>query len=457
MNKKQYEEILNILSSTGSDFSEIFYEDEISKTYIMTNSILDDIAIKTKKGIGFRILKDGDVYYSSSNDLAYFNLKKIAENLSLNLEEKTNKKISLKKLKIEKQNIKIKHSEMTDERKKDLLKSLDQKIRSYSKYISQVSLYFVENDRNITIANSEEKFIQSESTLTRFICQIYTEKNGVKEKNFVDKAVGKGYEILDEIDLEKLCLESAKIAVEKLDAETFKGGKLPVILCPGFGAVIFHEACGHGLEATSVAPKLSVFTNDLNKKIANKKVTLIDDGTMEGYWGSNIIDDEGNYTNKNILIEKGILKNFLVDKVNSEKMNIKENGCGRRESYLYPPTSRMSNTYLLPGNDSIEDMIKSIDNGVYCEKMSGGSVNTSTGEFNFAVDSAFLIENGKMTKRIKGITLIGTSKEILKNVEMVSDDLVISGGYCGSKSGMIPVTIGQPTIKVSEILVGGME
>ena len=138
-------------------------------------------------------------------------------------------------------------------------------------------------------------------------------------------------------------------------------------------------------------------------------------------------------------------------------MNLPSNGCGRRENYTYPPTSRMSNTYLAPGTDKIDDMIKSIELGVYCTKMSGGSVNTSTGEFNVAVDSAFLIENGKITKRIKGITLIGTSKEILKNVEMVSDDLLISGGYCGSKSGTIPVTIGQPTIKVSKMLVGGKE
>ena len=316
---------------------------------------------------------------------------------------------------------------------------------------------FVEEDRNITIANSEKKFIKSRRVNTRFICQVYTSKDGVKEKSFVDQAVGKGYEFLDEINIEELALNCARIAVEKLDAEDFKGGELPVILCPGFGAVIFHEACGHGLEATSVAPKISVFSENLNEIVASPKVTLVDDGTMEGLWGSNCIDDEGYPTNRNILIENGKLKTFLVDKINSKKMNHPYNGCGRRQDYNYPPTSRMSNTYLMPGKDKVEDMIKSIDLGVFCEKMSGGSVNPGTGEFNFAVDSAFLIENGKLTKRIKGITLIGTSKEILKNVEMVSDDLLISGGYCGSKSGMIPVTIGEPTIKVSKILVGGKE
>ena len=288
------------------------------------------------------------------------------------------------------------------------------------------------------------------------MCTVYAEEKDKKEREFTDYAKRCGYEILEE-DLLSRSIATAKIAIEKLDAENFKGGELPVIIAPGFGAVIFHEACGHGLEATSVAPKTSVFANDLGKKIASDKVTLIDDGTIPNAWGSNFIDDEGNTTQKNILIENGILKSFLVDELHQNKMNLLSNGCGRRENYTYAPTSRMSNTYLKPGNDTIEDMLKGITLGVYCEKMSGGTVNPATGDFNFAVDTAKLIENGKVTKRIKGITLIGNSKDILKNVEMVSSDLELGAGYCGSKSGMICVTIGQPTIKVSKILVGGKE
>ena len=266
-----------------------------------------------------------------------------------------------------------------------------------------------------------------------------------------------GYEFLEGWNLEKQIHKTANTAVEKLDAVDFKGGKMPVVMAPGFGAVIFNEACGHGLEATSVAPHLSVFSDDYGKMVATSKVTLIDDGTISGAWGSSLVDDEGRNTEKNILIEDGVLKTFLVDSFHSEQMHMDPNGCGRRESYRYAPTSRMSNTYLAIGKDKIEDMIQSIDYGVYCEKMSGGSVNPATGDFNFAVDTARLIENGKVKHLLKGITLIGNSKDILKNVEMVSDDLTLSAGFCGSKSGMIPVTIGQPTIKVSSILVGGKE
>ena len=263
--------------------------------------------------------------------------------------------------------------------------------------------------------------------------------------------------IIHEKYIEKESLEVARSNIEKLSAKEFKGGEMPVVIGPGFGAVIFHEACGHGLEATSVAPKLSIFTNQIGKKVGSDKVTLIDDPTIEGEWGSNYIDDEGETSSKNVLIENGILKNYLIDKYSVEQMNMSSNGCGKRESYEYAPTSRMSNTYLAPGNDKFEDMIKSIKHGVYCKKLSGGQVNTTTGDFNFGVEAAYAIEDGKITDRIKGVTLIGNGKDILNKVEMVSDDLVLETGYCGSKSGTIPVTCGQPSIKVSNILVGGKE
>jgi TldD protein len=264
-------------------------------------------------------------------------------------------------------------------------------------------------------------------------------------------------EFLDDFDIEKESLEVAKSNIEELTAKEFKGGEMPVIIGPGFGAVIFHEACGHGLEATSVAPKLSIFTDLENKKVGTEKVTLIDDGTLNGEWGSNVIDDEGEKTEKNILIENGILTNYLIDRYSAIQMNNKSNGCGRRESYEYAPTSRMSNTYLSPGKDSFEDMLKSIKYGIYCKKLSGGQVNTTTGDFNFGVDAAYEIKNGKIGDRIKGVTLIGNGKDILNQVEMVGNDLMLGDGYCGSKSGMVPVTCGQPTIKISKILVGGKE
>ena len=230
---------------------------------------------------------------------------------------------------------------------------------------------------------------------------------------------------------------------------------MPVIIAPGFGAVIFHEACGHGLEATSIAPHISVFSDDLGKKIASSKVTLIDDGTIENSWGGNIIDDEGEYTNKNTLIEKGILKQFFVDKANSNKIMQKSNGCGRRQDYTYPPTSRMSNTFILAGKSTPEEIIKNTKFGLYAKKLGGGSVNPATGEFNFAANEAYIVENGKISYPVKGATLIGSGKEVLLKIDMIANDLLRAQGMCGAASGSIPTDVGQPTIRVSEMTVGG--
>ena len=230
---------------------------------------------------------------------------------------------------------------------------------------------------------------------------------------------------------------------------------MPVVIGPGFGGVIFHEACGHAMEATSVADGMSVLSHDLNKKVASDIVNIIDDGTLDKEWGSTKIDDEGCETKRNVLIKDGVLVGYLIDEINNRKMNMQVTGSGRRESYLFAPTSRMNNTYLLPGNDSFEDMIKSIKLGLYAKRLGGGQVSPVTGEFNFGCDLAYMIRDGKIAECVKSASLIGTTKEILQNVEMISDDLALGPGMCGSNSGSVPVNVGEPTIKVSSILVGG--
>ena len=457
MEQADFQKYINLALSTGADFAEIYYEEAKLNNYRLNDSKLDTIDTKYGKGLGIRIVSNDETYYTATNILTEESITSEITNLLKNIPQKEKKEILLTDLVDKSKKVKISHNEYPVEKKKEFLYAVDKTARAYSDEIVQVSAGIVETDKNFIVANSNGNFVKSNYVLTRLVASVYAERNGEKQVEYTSIGKSLGYEILDLFDLDEKITQIAKTAVEKLDAKDFKGGELPVVIAPGFGAVIFHEACGHGLEATSVAPHLSVFSDDLGKKVASDKVTLIDDGTIEDEWGSAIVDDEGNPTHKNILIENGILKKYLVDQNNEHKMNMKSNGCGRRQNYFYPTTSRMSNTYLAPGTDKIEDMIKSIDLGVYCLKMSGGSVNPSTGDFNFAVSTAKLIENGEVKHMLKGITLIGNSKDILKNVEMISDDLEISSGYCGSKSGTIPVTVGQPTIKVSKILVGGKE
>lgn len=457
MNKELLTNYLNVALETGADFAEIYYEKTKNTIFRLNDSKLDSIDTNDEEGLGIRVIKKDESYYTSTTNFDPENIEKTIRRLLKNIPVEKGRKVVLNELVDKRRKAQIPHASFPASAKKELLYKIDKIAREQAKEVVQVSTGIVESDKEFIIANSDSLLITGNSILTRIVATIFTEKNGTKAHEFVDYGKGLGYELLDEISIEDMIEKTTKTAVDKLTAKDFKGGELPVVIAPGFGAVIFHEACGHGLEATSVAPHLSVFSDDLGKKIASPKVTLIDDGTIEGAWGSSIIDDEGNPTQKNILIENGILKSYLVDHFNSKEMKQKINGCGRRQDYHYSTTSRMSNTYLAPGTDKVEDMIKSIKLGVYCERMSGGSVNPSTGDFNFAVDTARLIKDGKLKELLKGITLIGNSKEILKNVEMVSDDLKISAGYCGSKSGTIPVTIGQPTIKVSKIIVGGKE
>lgn len=457
MKKEQMQEYLNLALSTGADFAEIYYEETKNKNYHLVDSKLDSIGNTNDIGVGIRIVKGEESYYTSTNDLSKENITNMIRNMIETFPKGEGRKVELTELVDKRKKAKIPHDEYPVEKKKDLLYKIDRIARSCSDEISQVSVGIIEMDREYILANSSSKYVASNTFLTRIFTSVYAERGERKEQESIDFAGSVGYELLDTISLEEQITKTAHTAVEKLTSIDFKGGELPVVIAPGFGAVIFHEACGHGLEATSVAPHLSVFSDDFGKKIASDKVTLIDDGTILDAWGSFPFDDEGNSSMKNILIENGVLTKYLVDQFHTNQMKMDANGCGRRQNYRYSTTSRMSNTYLAKGTDKVEDMIKSIDFGVYCEKMSGGSVNPATGDFNFAVDTARLIENGEVKDLLKGITLIGNSKDILQNVEMVSDDLVLSAGFCGSKSGMIPVTIGQPTIKVSKILVGGKE
>ena len=222
-----------------------------------------------------------------------------------------------------------------------------------------------------------------------------------------------------------------------------------------FGGVIFHEACGHSLEATSVGVGLSQMAGKLGQKIANEKVTAIDDGTIANAWGSINIDDEGNPSQRNVLIENGVLKSYMIDKLNARRMGMEITGNSRRQNYSYEPTSRMTNTFICNGNDKNEDIIASIEYGLLANKMGGGSVNPINGTFNFAVAEGYIVRNGKICEPVLGASLIGNGAEILMNIDMVGQNLAHGQGMCGSSSGSVFNNVGQPLIRVSNITVGG--
>ncbi len=449
MNKEKLKSYYNEINSYNADYKELFYEETNSTIYSYVNKRIDDISYNEINGLGITLNKGNFSHYICTNNLNEINL--LLNNLENYFTKDETKKIDIEEINYDKF---YNHDKKEKNDIKNLFNFIDDTARKYDSKINQVKINLIEKVQNITVINNNIL-----STEKRILTRIAITVMAKNEKEISNASYAPGfssdYTAIDEIDIKKEVENICKEAIEKLSCTSFKGGKMPAVIGPGFGAVIFHEACGHAMESYSITDKTSIFTNKLNKQIASEKVTIIDDGTINNLYGTTDIDDQGTKTKKNILIKKGVLVNYLTDLMDAKKLNSKSTGSARRENYKYFATSRMNNTYLEKGNDNIKDMIKSIKYGIYAKNLGGGSVSPNTGEFNFVVNFGYIIKDGKIDKPIKNISLIGNAEEILQNVDMVSDDISFGTGMCGAMSGSIPVTIGQPTIKVTEILVGG--
>jgi len=327
--------------------------------------------------------------------------------------------------------------------------------KSYSDLITEANVFYNDYSQDIWIATSEGLYKQDKRVRTRLNVFSVATLGNEKEQAHEGPGAAMGFEFFDTIDVREVGREVSRVASRMIKADFAPAGKMPVVIANGFGGVIFHEACGHALEATSVGKGASVFAGKMGQKIASECVNAVDDGTIPNAWGSTNIDDEGSETRRNVLIENGILKGYLIDKLNARIMGTPATGNARRQDYSFAPTSRMTNTFILPGNNIPEELIAATEKGLYAKKMGGGSVNPTTGDFNFAVNEGYLIENGRITKPVRGASLIGKGSEILHKIDMIANDLLRSQGMCGSISGSVPADVGQPSVRVSEIIVGG--
>ena len=305
------------------------------------------------------------------------------------------------------------------------------------------------------VCNSEGVFASDRRARMRMSVQAVASDGTNRQTGSFSPGYSTGFEGFDRIDPEEVGRIAAKQAVTMLDAELCPAGTFPVVIDGGFGGVIFHEACGHSLEATSVSKGNSVFCGKLGQKIAADCVSAVDDGTMEGEWGTLHIDDEGTPTRRNLLIENGILKGYMIDRLGARRMGMPVTGSSRRQDYTYAPTSRMTNTFICAGHDDPEEMIRTMGTGLYAAAMGGGSVNPLTGEFNFAVREGYWVKDGKIFCPVRGATLVGSGAQILMNIDRVGPEMWMAPGMCGSVSGSIPTNVGQPRIRVSSITVGG--
>ena len=453
--KKELQKLLNEGLATGADFSEIFFENSNSRGIQCFNGKVNDVNSYNGYGVSVRLIKGGKIVFGYTNKME--DVEKLVVSLAKSFkDERQFSALELKEVeKTQICTIKIPYSKVSN---KEIIEKLDESYKgakTEGAEVSKVISRFNVVSKNIWVCNSKGIYATDVRANARFTISCVAGNGNDMQTGYKDAGCNAGYEYFDNVNCYELGKNAAKQAVAMYHAEYIKGGKMTVVINNGFGGVILHEACVHSLEATSVAKGASVFCGKIGEKIASDIVNAVDDGTIPNSWGSYNVDDEGHLPKRNVLIKNGVLQSYLVDYANSKKMNHPTTGSGRRQSYSYAPTSRMTNTFFLNGTSTFDEIIKNTKKGLFAAAMGGGSVDPSTGEFNFAVLEGYLIEDGKITKPIKGATLIGSGKDILLNVDMIANNLLTDHGMCGSLSGSVPTDVGQPTIRVQNITVGG--
>ena len=450
--------VLQQAVSTGADYAELFAEHSDERAITMLDSKVNAIRSSVIAGAAVRVYKGLRSVMATTVDTSEAGLLRCARQAAEALGQgKAELDIVLReRLYGDIHPVKVVPGSVSNAEKIRVLKDGYFAAREYSDEIKQVTGNLIDIDHKILVANTEGTYARDRQIRTRMAISAVAEVNGETQTGVCSPGRRMGMEMFDGlIDPRAVGVHAARQAVTMAGAGYCPAGVMPVAIGNGFGGVIFHEACGHSLEASAVAYGQSQFAGKLGERIANEKVTAIDDGTIPNAWGSINFDDEGTPSRKNVLIEKGVLKSYMIDKFNGRRMGMASTGSARRQSYAYTPTSRMTNTYIADGEDSNDDIIASMDYGLFAREMGGGSVNPTTGEFNFAVNEGYMVRGGRICEPVRGASLVGKGSEVIMNIDMVGTDLDMGQGMCGSSSGSVPTNVGQPLIRVSSITVGG--
>ncbi len=454
--------LLSVSCPKGIDFSDIYFEYSASESWSIEDSIVKNGTSIIDSGVGIRSIAGDKTGFAYSNTFEFSDLKRAAQmSRSIapydgEIEFKTGLNIDYKKLYETGSPL-----ERVDDLKKVIfLKEMDDYIRSKNSDVEQVIINLAASHTSMFVINSDAERANDERPLVRFNVMVILKKGDRRERGSSGGG-GRFYydQIFDQNFSRKFADEAIRQARVNLQAINSKAGSTTVVLGPGWPGVLLHEAIGHGLEGDFNRKQTSAYSGCVGQKVASSDCTIVDDGTLSNRRGSLSIDDEASPTECTTLIENGILKGYMQDKLNARLMSTKSTGNGRRESYAHLPMPRMTNTFMMPGSFEPGEIISSVKNGIYAANFSGGQVDITNGQFVFTASEAYIIEDGKVTKPIKGMTLIGNGPEVLKKVSMVGNDLKLDDGVgtCGKDGQSVPVGVGQPTLKIDEITVGGTE
>ncbi len=441
----------------GGEFAEVFVEDRTTSSALLDQRRIEELSSGRDRGAGIRVVVGDTTGFAHTSDLSRSGLANAARAAASVAREGRGgvRTVALGPLASHPTGAQILPGDVDKARKIELLRHADDIARSQGSSITQVQVALGDSSRRFMVANSDGVFAADHQIRTRFNISCVATGDGGMQTGYRPIAGTRGFEILSEESVQEAARGAAHQAITKLDARPAPSGDWPVVLAGGSGGILFHEACGHGLEADAVMKQASVYSGKLGQRVASPLVTLVDDGTVDGEWGYLALDDEGQPGARNVLIEDGILVDYMWDHLRSRKEGRSSSGNGRRQSYQHLPMVRMTNTYLLEGQSDADEIVAQTSRGVYVAQLGGGQVNTATGDFVFGMTSAFLIEDGKITAPLRDCNLIGNGPEILQRVDAVANDFSMTPGTCGKDGQSVPVGTGQATMRLSGVTIGG--
>jgi TldD protein len=450
--------VLGAALRTGGDFAEVFAEDRRGTAAQLDDGRVEEVASGRDRGAGIRVVSGESTGFAYTADLSEDGLRAAAEAAAAtarSAREGTHV-VGLGASGPEPPRVDVLPESVAKATKVELLRRADEAARSAGSSIRQVSAVYADSRRRILVANSDGVLASDDQVKTRFAVSCVAVGDTGMQTGRESIGATIGFELFDRYDVQALARLAAERALRKLAARPAPTGAVPVVIKAGSGGVLFHEACGHGLEADLVGRDASVFRGRRGELVASPLVTLVDDGTMGPEWGRITIDDEGVPAGFNVLIEDGVLTDYMWDWKRARKEGRRSSGNGRRQSYQHLPMVRMTNTYVRNGSEDPEEIIRQTPSGVYVAQLGGGQVNTATGDFVFGMTESYLIEDGRITDPLRDANLIGNGPEVLRNIDVVANDFAMgSPGTCGKEGQGVPVGDGQPTLRVASLTVGG--
>lgn len=449
---------LSAALATGGEFAEIFAEDKASTSVRLEDRKVEELTTGRDRGAGIRVVRGESTAFAFTNRLDRASLLDAAKAAAAGLADdrttdvrdlRVQPEISLNPVRIDPRTVGA-------DRKVAFVVAVDDAARAEGgSEIRQVIASYAEGSQEVLIANSDGEVVRDRRTRTRVACQVVAARGDVVQTGFFSPGASAGFEHLDAYPAPMIGQNAARQAVAMLASIPAPAGEMPVVLAPGGGGVLFHEACGHGLEADLCHKHASVYRGRAGEKIGSDLLDGVDEGNVPGSWGSFAYDDEGTPSQRTMLFERGVLTGYMTDRIRAKAMDLRRSGNGRRQSYAHLPIPRMTNSSILPRDADPAEIVRGVKKGLYATSFGGGQVNTATGDFVFGLTEAYLIENGELTRPVRGANLIGNGPQVLARIDAVGSDFAVWWGICGKDGQGVPVTTGMPTVRISKITVGG--